>query len=382
MPFRDLVGHRHVIDLLARAVGRDTLPPSLIFSGPEGVGKRRVALTLAQAVNCLRRPNVRTSERPTSERQSSTVGRSDERLVGSSDARTPVDSCGHCAACRRIAKGVHPDVMVVDEKGVHPEVLDVEVKDTSAIIPIDVARKVIKVAGFRPYEARGRFVIFDPADAMERPAQNALLKVLEETPATTVFVLVTARPDALYATIRSRCPQIRFGPLTVADIAAVLRRERGLGEPEARAAAIVAGGSVARALESISEDTTDARGRALVLLHEAASVREPSRLLEQMKDAMGLEKRAGATTPAAEREQLTLSLRALSSLLRDVTVLEARGASADLANADLQHDLQRVARSFGRERVMRAFAAVDHALYALGANVNAKLVLDWLAFEM
>jgi DNA polymerase-3 subunit delta' len=382
MPFRDLVGHRHVIDLLARAVGRDTLPPSLIFSGPEGVGKRRVALTLAQAVNCLRRPNVRTSERPTSERQSSTVGRSDERLVGSSDARTPVDSCGHCAACRRIAKGVHPDVMVVDEKGVHPEVLDVEVKDTSAIIPIDVARKVIKVAGFRPYEARRRFVIFDPADAMERPAQNALLKVLEETPATTVFVLVTARPDALYATIRSRCPQIRFGPLTVADIAAVLRRERGLGEPEARAAAIVAGGSVARALESISEDTTDARGRALVLLHEAASVREPSRLLEQMKDAMGLEKRAGATTPAAEREQLTLSLRALSSLLRDVTVLEARGASADLANADLQHDLQRVARSFGRERVMRAFAAVDHALYALGANVNAKLVLDWLAFEM
>lgn len=380
MPFRDIVGHRHVVELLARAVGRDTLPPSLIFSGPEGVGKRRVALALAQAVNCLNRGAVRTSDVRTSEGQPSTVGPSDAQPVVGSALRTVLDSCGRCAACRRIAKGIHPDVLVVDEKGVHPEVLDVEVKDTSAIIPIDVARKVIKVAGFRPYEARRRFVIVDPADAMERPAQNALLKVLEETPAATVFVLVTARPDALYATIRSRCPQIRFGALTVAEIAEVLRRERRLGEVEARAAAVVAAGSVARALESVSEETTDARSRALVLLHEAASIREPARLLEQMRDALGLEK-GGATTPAAEREQVTRSLRALSSLLRDVTVLEARGAS-DLANADLRDDLQRVARSFGRERVMRAFAAVDRALYALGANVNAKLVLDWLAFQM
>jgi DNA polymerase III gamma/tau subunit len=64
MPFRDIVGHRHVIDLLARAVARDTLPPSLIFSGPEGVGKRRTAVALAQAVNCLKRGTVQKSESP------------------------------------------------------------------------------------------------------------------------------------------------------------------------------------------------------------------------------------------------------------------------------------------------------------------------------
>ncbi len=362
MPFRDIVGHRHVIDLLARAVARDTLPPSLIFAGPEGVGKRRTALALAQAVNCLNRGQV--------------------GQVGQVGGLGQAGGCGKCSACRRIAKGIHPDVLIVDERGVHPEVLDVTVKDTSTIIPIDVVREVIKVAAFRPYEARRRFVIFDPADAMERPAQNALLKVLEETPPATVFVLVTARPDVLYATIRSRCPQIRFGPLAVAEIAEVLRRERRLSEADARAAAILACGSVARAMEAASEETADARGQALAVLSQAASVPEPARLLEHMKDALGIEKRAGGSTPAAaEREQLALSLRALSSLLRDVTMIAA-GHEADLANADLRPDLERVAAAFGRERVMSAFTAVDQALSALGSNVNAKMVVDWLAFQI
>jgi hypothetical protein len=96
----------------------------------------------------------------------------------------------------------------------------------------------------------------------------------------------------------------------------------------------------------------------------------------------GLEKRAGATPAATEREQLSLSLRALSSLLRDVTMIEAEGVPADLANADLRQDLEPIARSFGRERLMRAFAAVDRALSALGSNVNPRLVVDWLAFQM
>src|SRR5512142_3255083 len=122
MPFRTIVGHRHVVALLGRAVARDLLPPSLIFSGPEGAGKRRVAFALAQALNCTER--------------------------GGDAARG--DACGHCAACRRIERGTYPDVLLVDEKGIHPEVLEFEVKERSAIINVDVARAVIRVAGYRP----------------------------------------------------------------------------------------------------------------------------------------------------------------------------------------------------------------------------------------
>ena len=92
MPFRDVIGHRRLIDLLSRSVAADTLPPSLLFAGPAGVGKRLTALAVAQALNCLnlvaRSPASRLSAR--------------------------VDACGVCAACTRIARGVHPDVLVVE----------------------------------------------------------------------------------------------------------------------------------------------------------------------------------------------------------------------------------------------------------------------------
>ena len=357
MPFRSIVGHHHVVDLLTRAVARDSLPPSMILSGPDGVGKHTVAVALAQLLNCTKKK--------------------------SSDLRPGVDACGTCAACRRIQRGSYPDVIQVGIEG------------DAAVIKVEQVRAVLEVVGFRPYEGRRRVVIIDPADALERFGQNALLKVLEETPPATIFVLVTARPDALYATIRSRCPQIRFGALTVAEIAEVLTRERGLAERDARAAAIVAGGSVTRALEAASEQSTDARSQALSVLRAAAAIREPPpspggtaagygearrRLMETMKAILGIEKRQASA--AAEREQVTLSLLALSSLLRDVTMIGARGAACDLANVDLKAELEQVAGSFGRARVMRAFAAVDRAISALSSNANPKVVVDWLAFQM
>ncbi len=374
MPFRSIVGHHHVVELLRRAVARDSLPPSLILSGPEGVGKRTVALALAQVLNCPPSLAARSGgARAPSPRGSS--GEASTSLV--------IDACGECPACRRIQRGSYPDVIQVGIEG------------DATIIKVEQVRAVLEVVGFRPYEGRRRVVIIDPADGMDRFGQNALLKVLEETPPATVFVLVTARPDALYATIRSRCPQIRVGALSVAEITEVLMRERGLPERDARAAAIVAAGSVSRAMEAVSEDSTDARSQALTVLQEAAAVREPPpspgaaapcygearrRLLEAMKGIFGMEKRQGSA--AAEREQIALSLQALSSLLRDVTMIGANGAARDLANADLRAELEQVAGSFGGVRVMRAFAAVDRAIAALGSNANPKIVVDWLAFQI
>ena len=79
---------------------------------------------------------------------------------------------------------------------------------------------------------------------------------------------------------------------------------------------------------------------------------------------------------------MALSLQALSSLLRDVTMIGAGGDARELANADLETDLEEMAGSFGRARVMRAFVAVDRAIAALGSNANPKVVVDWLAFQM
>src|SRR6187401_78543 len=107
MPFRTIAGHRRILDLLSRSIAGGSLPPSLIFSGPEGVGKRRVAVAVAQALNCT------SPKLPGEGRQApsgaTAGGSSDEWPSGG----PMLDACGECAVCRRIARGTHGDVLIV-----------------------------------------------------------------------------------------------------------------------------------------------------------------------------------------------------------------------------------------------------------------------------
>src|SRR5262249_23288985 len=119
MPFRDVVGHRRLISLLRRSLSRGTLPPRLLFAGPSRLGKPTTAVALAQALNCL--------------------------------APRDGDACGECAACRRIARGVHPDVSIVEP---------VE----TGVIRTDQVRVFIERATYRPFEGNRRVVIVDAAD--------------------------------------------------------------------------------------------------------------------------------------------------------------------------------------------------------------------------
>jgi DNA polymerase-3 subunit delta' len=304
MPFRDVVaarGHRRLADLLARSVARDLVPPSLIFSGPAGPDMREMAIAVAQSLNCL-----------------APISTGDDR-----------DACGKCAACSRIARGVHPDVMLVvpDEKG---------------RVNIDQVRDLIDRAGYRPFEGRRRVVIIDEADTMLTPAQSALLKVLEEPPSSSMFILVTARPDMLLPTVQSRCPRLRFQVV---------------------------------AREAID---TEAREIAQDVLAQAAATDDPGRRIEAAKDLLAKTGAGGRS----DREQLASHLHAMASLLRDVEVLATRADVHALANADVRPDLDRLTDAFGGDRGMRAFTAVDRALTALDRNASTKIVADWLVLQL
>lgn len=340
MPFRDLSGQRLIVGLLARSIAREALPPSLLFAGPDGVGKRTTALAVAQALNCLT-PGGR----------------------GGFDA----DACGECTACRRIERGIHPDVRTIEP-------------GDSGSIRIESIRDVIEAATYRPFEGRRRVVVIDDADALMVAAQNALLKTLEEPRPASVFILVTPHPDLLLPTVRSRCSQLRFGRLNVADVVGVLTRRCGYTEAEARAAAPVADGSIRRALDARESDLESARAAAEQLLVRTAGAADMRKRLEAAKDLVAAP-RSGAS-PAADRDALTVQLRALSSLLRDVAILTSRATACALANADLKPQLERLAAAFGSGRAMRAFTAVDQALGALERNASPKVVADWLAVQI
>ncbi len=301
MPLREVSGHRHLLELLARAVGGASLPQSLIFSGPERAGKRTTALALAQAVNC-------------------------ERPVAWPDVHGR-DACGTCNPCRRIARGVHADVLVVE-----PE--------DSGSIKIEQVRDAIDRASYRPFEGRRRFVIIDDAQAMVAPAQDALLKTLEEPPSASVFVLVTSVPDTLMPTIRSRCQRLRFGPVMESEAA---------------------------------DEEAAARDAAVALLSGVAGTTDPRRRLDRAKVF-------AATAP--DRDEMSRRLTALLSLVRDLSLLGAHVEDRALANVDLKPQLTALLKTFDRDRALGAFETVDRAIFALSRNASPKIVADWVALHI
>ena len=348
MAFGEIVGHRALLALISRAVAHGSVPPSLLFVGPEGIGKRRAACALAQTLNCgspVRAPARGTSAADTFE----------------------IDACGRCQTCQRIARGSFADVLTIEP-------------GESGSITVDQVREAVGQAAYRPFEGRRRVVIIDDAERLVPEAQNALLKTLEEPPDSSQFVLVTARPDTLLATVRSRCQRLSFGQLGVAEITELLGRTHGYDERVARAAAASAGGSIGRALRLASGELTAARHAAVTLLEVVASGRDAKARLEGAKGFLA-GKSAGRTS-AAVRQELVRRLRALTSLLRDVALVGANADRQSLANADLQEGLSALARTFGGARGVDAFAAVGAALDAADRNVNPKVIVDWLACEL
>ena len=138
MPFRSLLGHHLTLSLLSRATAAGTLPPSLIFAGPEGVGKRAAALALAQALDL---PDPGGADRPAG------------AATRAGSVRCAAASIAACIPMSRSSSPARP-----------------------GRIKIDVVREVIRQTTFKPFEARRRVIIFNDADGLVDDAQNALLK--------------------------------------------------------------------------------------------------------------------------------------------------------------------------------------------------------------
>lgn len=321
------MGHSRVIDLLRRAVERDSVPQSLIFAGPEGVGKRATAIALAQAVNCRQGEGG--------------------------------DACGTCQTCRRIAAGTFSDVVVLD-------------KDGEPSIKLEPLRtKVLEPVGYRPFEGRRRVFIIDPAD--ELTSQDALLKTLEEPPPSAILILVTAYPDALLGTVRSRCRRVRFGALSPEDVARVLTDVLGMPAARARHLAIVSGGSVSRALASDEREFLGDRQAAVGLIEAARERRLQGRLKAAAAFAQ-VDKKRRARDAAFSR------LAILSSILRDITA--AHAGAGTLFNTDLRDTIDGLAPLFPPERLLAGFSAVQQAEQSIDRNASPKIVADWLAVRL
>jgi len=313
---------------LARA-GR--LHHCLIFEGPGGVGKAASARWLAMLVNCDGPPEL-----------------GEERSA----------PCGSCWSCRQVARGQHPDVIHV---GLDPE-------KATPIISVGQARTLLGQLTLHPFHARLRFVILDPADAMNPEAANALLKTFEEPPSQTIFILVSERPAELLPTVRSRSQRVRFGPVTTDRVSAWLASQ---GFADAQALAVLAEGRPGRAL-ALAEGELAAWRQARDGVVAALEGSVQARLAWTEKHAKGERDSVGS--------HVDRSLDALGSLLRDALVWGASTGPVRRAlySFDREDLVQDWALRLGPGGVARVDGALGEARRDLAANVNPRLALDAL----
>ena len=215
MSLLEVFGQDRALRQLVRARQAQRVPHTYIFYGPEGVGKSLMAREWAKLQLCSR-PVRRT--RPAGP---------EAELSGEEIE----DGCDTCQDCRLVQAGTHPDLHVVNkELARHTS----EKRDRQMMaLPIDVIREfVVEPVGRFPSRGQARVFIIEQAEAMNRAAQNALLKTLEEPPERTFLVLVTSRLDRLLPTVRSRSQAIRFLALP-GDFVVQHLREAGVSDVEA-----------------------------------------------------------------------------------------------------------------------------------------------------
>ncbi len=323
--FEDLVGQERATAILRRALAGDRLAHAYLFEGPPGVGKRSAAIALAMALDCETPPASGAS------------------------------ACGACETCRRIAAGLHPDVVTVTAEG--PQIV------------MEQAQQIVALAQQRPHEARARVIVIDDADRLNANASNCLLRTLEEPLRGTHLVLVTAAPDKLLGTIRSRAQRIRF--LRVSETA--LSRwgaERGVPESRSAVAAVLADGSVARYMELAIDSEGEEAGQdsplpAAAALRAAARGRGIAPILDA----------AAAVGNKDSKHLLSNTLGLLARIYRDALVSVAGAAELALLAGDT--DVAALLPTTLRlPQLGRALGAIVEADTAIVGNVNAPMALE------
>ncbi len=338
MSLGDVKSQDRAITALTAALGRGHVPHAFLFHGPEGVGKELAAIGLAQALTCPEQPNV---------------------------------GCGVCASCTRVASRNHPDVTVLmpEDELVRRNLAGRSDFDhtPSRDLRIDQIRKLQERLAFRALEAKTKVAVLLTAHAMNAPAQNALLKTLEEPPRDTVLILVSSAPDKLLPTIRSRCAKAVFGPLPLELLTAQVMTKRKVDEATARQVAAMAGGSLSRALSLDVDALAERKG-----IIERFEALDPA-------DARGW--LALAEVLGADRVTAESALDVLQVWLRDVAA--ARVADSVLVNDDLQALAVTAAARVSSAGLHRRSTLIDEARNAITQRNGAvRLQLERMFIEM
>ncbi len=300
----------------ARSAGR--LPHALLLAGPAGLGKSAFAVRLSAALVC-REPDPQG------------------------------DACGVCASCRASTAGTHPDRHRVTPDG------------PGKPIRIDAIRTLSGKSVLAAQDGGYRVFVVEPAEAMNRPAANALLKTLEEPTPRSVLILVSSHPDRLPATIRSRCQRLKFAVPPAAEVRAWLSQRVPQGEVDDLLA--ISGGTPLRALQAGQEGWLE-EGRRLVVELTALRQRKinPLQTVEEWED-----------------RPLTTVLDGLKRCMADLVRLAHGLKDARIYHPSLLAELQCVGQDLDLRQLHRLHDDLLRLDLEQSHNLNTQMLLEHIA---
>jgi DNA polymerase-3 subunit delta' len=322
----ELLGHEWAVTQLMEQIVQDKLRHAYLFTGPQGIGRRTLALRLAQALNC---PQPAGTGEP----------------------------CQTCRTCQQIERMQHPDLAIV------------QAEQRGGTLKVEQIRELQRSLSLAPYAARYRVAVLLHFEEANASASNALLKTLEEPAAQVVLIITAESAESLLPTIVSRCEVLRLRTLPVDQVRLWLQARWGLSPEQAHLLAHISGGRPGYALRLHQEPDLFNRRQAWLteLLHLLAARR--------------VERFAYAENLAKDKDSLRQALFAWLSLARDV-LLRSAGSIAPVTNPHLSTEIESLAARMPLETAQAFVADLEKTLELIDKNVNARLATEVLFLNL
>jgi DNA polymerase-3 subunit delta' len=354
LTFDSIQDQKRPLQILAALLQKGNIPHALLFSGIEGVGKKKAALAFAMSCNCVGE-------------QHQLSDRFSDHSSSTNNSPTRINPCGSCRSCRKIQSGNHPDI--------------IRIKPSGAFIKIDQIRDCWNTLAMKPYEAKVRVVIISDAHAMNSSASNALLKMLEEPPDRSVLILIACQTSDLLPTIISRCQHIRFNPVSKKNIEKHLIEKQGLTPEKASVVAVMANGSLSKAIALCHSNWVNRRKWLLSALC-SNGIDQPGQF-GQSGDSFSMSvtmRMAFAEMLQKNKDFLFDSLEIIKSWLRDLVICNVNPEK--IINQDFIHEIQDGSSHIDIQSLLDKIDAIQTAQKNIQSNANLRLTLETMMMRM